>query len=42
MGEKLHSYFAEVDRGYRDDVRIANAWTTELNISDWYRWVRIG
>lgn len=41
IGEKLNSYLGETDRGYVDDMRIADAWAAELGIERWYRWEKV-
>ncbi|MDA2912524.1 hypothetical protein MYX77_00940 [Acidobacteriia bacterium AH_259_A11_L15] len=41
IGEKLDSYMAETDRGYVNDIRVADAWAKELGIAGWYEWTRL-
>lgn len=38
QGERLHSYFGSEDRGYIDDMRVADAWGRESGIDGWYEW----
>jgi len=42
LGEKLGSYLNDEDKGYAQDVWIADVWANELEIEDWFEWRKLG
>jgi len=41
LGEKLSLYLNDEDKGYGQDVRIADVWANELEIQDWFQWRKL-
>jgi len=41
LGEKLSSYLNDEDRGYSQDVLIADVWANELEVEDWFQWKKL-